>query len=151
MKNPSIKQITLNDCLPLRHQVLWPMLTMQECIDPEDEHSIHMGYCINDRVISCLSIFPHSSTHHQVRKFATHPSFQGQGIGSTLFTRVLATCKKEGISLISLNARMTAIQFYKKFNFHICGKEYSKKNLSFIPMQLALKNFKESNPILPMK
>lgn len=138
--NSTIKEITLTDCLPLRHKVLWPLLTIEECIDPADKDSIHMGYILNDTLISCLTLTPQSMHHCQIRKFATDPAFQRRGIGSTLFTTTLNKLKKNHIKLVTLNARNTAIGFYHKFNFQISGKEFSKKNVLFTPMEINLEN-----------
>lgn len=136
-----IKPISLKDCLPLRREVLWPFLTLEECIDPEDQNSTHIGYCQNNQVISCLSIYPQSSTIYQIRKFATLPSFQRKGIGTKVFTAVLNDLKQKQIEYITLNARITAVEFYKKFNFYFTGEQFIKKNISFLPMQIALKDF----------
>lgn len=144
MLNNTIISITLNDCLLLRHQVLWPHLTEQECIDKEDNNSTHIGYFQNNKIISCLTLTPKTAIHYRIRKFATHPSFQRQGIGSKLFTTVLTRLKKNQIEFVSLNARNTAINFYNKFNFCISGEQFSNKNVLFTPMQLTLKDFEET-------
>ncbi len=141
MQTQNIQTITIKDCLPLRHQVLWPFLSLKECIDPEDQNSTHIGYLINNKVISCLSIYPKTPDNYQIRKFATHPSFQRKGIGTKLFITVLNELKQKNIHSVTLNARSTAINFYKKFNFYFSGKRFIKKNISFIPMQIVLKNF----------
>lgn len=139
MKN--IKPISLEDCLPLRQKVLWPSLTVEECIDPEDQYSKHVGYILDNQVVSCFSIYPKLQNNYQIRKFATSPSFQRKGIGTKLFTTVLNDLKQKKIEFVTLNARITAVEFYKKFDFYLSGEKFIKKNIPFIPMQIALKDF----------
>ncbi len=48
--------------------------------------------------------------------------YRGKGIGSALMRRFMSICKSEGILSVRLEVRTTnfkAIEFYKKFGFHI--------------------------------
>ncbi|MDI2111914.1 GNAT family N-acetyltransferase [Commensalibacter nepenthis] len=135
-----IHQIQLEDCLPLRRDILWPSFDLQDCIEPGDENAIHYGYLINNQVISCLSVFYRTPSRRQIRKFATASKYQNQRIGSTLFKTVLQKLKNDNVSSIYLNARSTAVRFYEKFNFTYFDTEFTKNNVTFFPMELNLIN-----------
>ncbi|CAI3923077.1 MULTISPECIES: GNAT family N-acetyltransferase [Commensalibacter] len=138
MLHNSIKQIELSDCLNLRRDILWPNGTLQDCIEEDDENATHYGYIKDQKVISCLSVFYRSPIRYQIRKFATKTDYQNRGIGSFLFHHILLELANKKIETIYLNARVTAIRFYEKFQFQPFDKEFSKKGVSFLPMELNL-------------
>lgn len=138
MLHPPIQQIELRDCLDLRRDILWPNASLQDCIEEDDEHATHYGYIKDQKTISCISVFYRSPTRYQIRKFATKTDYQNQGIGSFLFQNILQELAKKQIETIYLNARITAIRFYEKFHFQPFDKEFSKKGVCFLPMELNL-------------
>lgn len=133
-----IQQVHLNDCLKLRKEVLWPSATLQECTEEGDDQALHFGYVKDQHIISCLSVFYRTPTRYQIRKFATQTAYQNQGIGSYLFKNVLQELINKQIETVYLNARTTAVRFYEKFQFKAFDKEFSKKNVTFLPMELDL-------------
>lgn len=133
-----IQSITLHDCLKLRRDVLWPQFSLQDCIEDEDEQAMHYGYIKNQEIISCLSVFYRTPIRYQIRKFATQTQYQNQGIGTLLFSTVLQKLINKQIQTVYLNARITALRFYEKFDFKVFDKEFSKKNVTFLPMELNL-------------
>ncbi|MDI2089981.1 GNAT family N-acetyltransferase [Commensalibacter oyaizuii] len=134
-----IENITLEECLPLRRDVLWPLLHTQDCIEAGDEDATHYGYCVDNKIISCLSVFFRTPERYQIRKFATHAYYQNKGIGSILFTHVLKTLKQQQVQTVYLNARFTAVRFYEKFNFKRFDQEFTKNNVLFVPMEFDLR------------
>ncbi|CAI3922677.1 Ribosomal protein S18 acetylase RimI and related acetyltransferases (RimI) (PDB:1GHE) [Commensalibacter communis] len=138
MTSYHIRHIQLEDCLQLRRDILWPSFKLQDCMEPGDEDATHYGYLINDQVISCLSVFYRTPNRRQIRKFATESHYQNRGIGSTLFKTVLQELKKDHVASVYLNARSTATRFYEKFNFTYFDTEFTKNNVTFVPMELDL-------------
>ncbi|CAK7193513.1 hypothetical protein COMNV_01731 [Commensalibacter sp. Nvir] len=138
MNTYTIEQIPIVECLKLRKKILAPFSTLEECKLSEDDQGRHYGYISQDKVLSCLSIFKRPLNAYQIRKFATDTDYQKQGIGSTIFHFALNLLKEEASSKILINARSTAIGFYRKFGFQICGECYMKANITYQFMELSL-------------
>ena len=51
-----------------------------------------------------------------------HRKYRGKGLGSNLMKTFLVTCKKKGVRYIDLNAKNTALGFYRNFGFKTEGK-----------------------------
>lgn len=134
----AIQLIELQDCLQLRRDILWPNASLQDCIEEGDEQATHYGYIQNKQVISCLSVFFRTPKRYQIRKFATKTEYQNQGIGTFLFQHVLQMLIQKQAETVYLNARSTATRFYEKFQFQPFDKEFSKSNVTFLPMELNL-------------
>ncbi|KAF9063297.1 hypothetical protein BDP27DRAFT_1427010 [Rhodocollybia butyracea] len=108
------KQITVEQTLPLRHQVLWPELSIEKVKLPEDANGWHFGAFVDDPMtkdnngpIAVISLFldpipiddtsvisrdisdslsspPTPAQNARFRKFACKTSMQGRGIGTAL-------------------------------------------------------------------
>jgi ribosomal-protein-alanine N-acetyltransferase len=69
----------------------------------------------------------------QITNIATHPEYRGKGAASSMLEAMLAICKKEKISSITLEVRIsniTALNLYKKYRFSQEGlrKQYYADN-----------------------
>ena len=56
------------------------------------------------------------------------PSHQHQGYGEKLLLEIMQTAKNKGAKNIMLNARTTAVGFYKKLGFQQVGHVYSSQS-----------------------
>lgn len=89
----------------------------------------------NQVVATAIAIRHKRRTQHSVTisTLATHPEFQGQGIGSRFMKELINTLKNEGIKRIDLYAEADnpiALNFYEKLGFQHEGtlKKYFKRN-----------------------
>lgn len=89
----SIRQIEVQDTIPLRHSVLWPEQDISYVSLPEDAEGYHFGAFLppHDKPISIISLFlaPLPQTEDsellsnyagaaRFRKFACDPAYQGR-------------------------------------------------------------------------
>ncbi len=130
-----IRTITADDCLALRHRVLWPQCPVAYARLAGDEVAQHFGLYLDTRLVSCLSVFTLNVGECQIRKFATDTEYQHQGHGSKLMTYVLAQLENQGIHHILLNARLTATPFYARFDFRAIGAVYYKQDIPYVVME----------------
>ena len=128
--------VTTEQCLDIRHEVLWPGLSRDECRLEEDDSALHFGILHNGELVSCLSVFMSDDATCQIRKFATRQAFQGKGFGRYLFAQVIEKMQARGAKLIFLNARISALAFYKKQGFITEGTPFYKRGVEFIRMTL---------------
>jgi predicted GNAT family N-acyltransferase len=61
---------------------------------------------------------------HQLRGMATAPELQGGGLGSRLLAAGVSACRDRGSELVWAHARSTALAFYERHGFTVCGDEY---------------------------
>ncbi|HSM63201.1 MAG TPA: GNAT family N-acetyltransferase [Gillisia sp.] len=128
-----VKKISASATYPLRSQVLRPGRPVSECYfhGDDEEDSFHLGVFKNETIIGVASFIKNSSPffdpefQYQLRGMAVVPEFKGMGKGALLL--------KEGESMISeknpdpflwFNARMSAVEFYKKHGYQTFGNKF---------------------------
>lgn len=129
-----VTELTVDDCIDLRHEVLWPDLPRDESRVAGDEAARHFGIVRDSVVVSCLSVFRDGKQQMQIRKFATQQALQGQGIGTLLLTEVLGILQQEGVHQVFLDARQAAVPFYLRTGFITEGSPFIRKGLTYIRM-----------------
>ncbi|NIF22364.1 GNAT family N-acetyltransferase [Candidatus Pantoea multigeneris] len=130
---PQIVLLSVDECLPLRQQVLWPDRDISFSRVEGDEQAQHFGIREREQLICCLSVFACSDNRFQIRKFATAIGYQGRGLGTHLLRAVLNTLKD---TQVVLDARLSASAFYQRFGFIPVAETFYKSDIAFIRMQL---------------
>ncbi|MEZ8782325.1 GNAT family N-acetyltransferase [Vibrio splendidus] len=130
-----IKQLSAIEVLPVRHQVLWPDKPMSFCMVPNDEHATHYGAFIGGQLVCVASIYIQGN-EARLRKFATLPEFQGQGIGSNVIDHAISNLKDSNIQYFWCDARTTALGFYQKFGMAVEGPEFEKSGVVYYKMSV---------------
>lgn len=124
-----IKEIDANSTYQLRHKILRPNQTIDDCkypLDLEDE-TIHLGAFINDKIISIASFFFEKNENfkaqkqYRLRGMATLPSHRNQKAGSSLVKKAEEIMIKNNIDLWWCNARTTVSDYYAKLGLEILG------------------------------
>lgn len=126
--------VTLDNCLDIRHPVLWPQLPRDASRVEGDDDALHFGVLHDGKLVSCLSVFMLDTSVCQIRKFATLETHQGQGFGGFLFQSVLEKMAADGVHDVCLDARIGAVNFYKKFGFRAEGEHFFKKGVEYVRM-----------------
>ncbi|WBU49565.1 GNAT family N-acetyltransferase [Kosakonia pseudosacchari] len=130
--------ITLEQCLNIRHTVLWPHLARNASRVEGDDDARHFGVLESGQVVSCLSVFMLDERRCQIRKFATLQTHQQQGYGRFLLQSVLETLVQAGVEFVQLDARTSAAVFYARFGFIAQGEPFYKKEVQYIRMSRGL-------------
>ena len=91
----------------------------------------HYLLLIDKEVVSGLTLIKEvQSNNYQIRGMFTLPKFRKMGYGSKLLTKVEFENFNKGKSCtIWCNARIEAVDFYKKNNYKIVGKKFLIKNI----------------------
>jgi GNAT superfamily N-acetyltransferase len=119
-----ILDITADEALWIRHQVLWPDKPAEFCRVEGDDQAVHLGGFVNNQLVSALSLFDKGS-FIQLRKFATLQQHQGQGHGTALMRAAMDRADGMG-KPIRLHARSGAIAFYERHGFTQQGEPFQK-------------------------
>lgn len=109
--------ITLEQCLDIRHTVLWPHFPRNASRVEGDDDARHFGVLESGQIVSCLSVFMLDERRCRIRKFATLQTHQQQGYGRFLLQGVLEKLVMAGVEFVQLDARTSAAAFYARFGF----------------------------------
>lgn len=96
----------------------------------EDDHGIHFGGFMNNRLIAVVSLFQ-NGTDFQFRKFAVDEGYQGQGIGGQLLAYFTDFAEQEGGTRLWCNARISAFGFYDKNGFSHTGEFFNRGGFEY--------------------
>lgn len=129
-----IKEISIDEALPIRHKAMWPDKDLDFVRVPGDEKAIHLGLFVNRKLISVVSVFE-KENGAQFRKFATLPEYQGKGYGSKLLVYMIGHVQKMDIQKIWCNARVSKIDFYNGFGLTTTDRTFQKSGLDYIVME----------------
>ncbi|KAG6379273.1 hypothetical protein JVT61DRAFT_11728 [Boletus reticuloceps] len=157
-----IRQITADLTEELRHLVLWPDKPLDYVRLDEDTHGYHFGAFVpsRDKPAAVISAFfepipsvgsssdrTASSDHGasaRFRKFACHPEFQGQGIGTSLLRYAASHCASMGATVLWCDARLSSSQWYEKRGLVPFGDTFFKATVEYTRMKMVLVNGREA-------
>ncbi|KAK7453315.1 hypothetical protein VKT23_011991 [Stygiomarasmius scandens] len=151
----TLAQITVEQTLPLRHEVLWPDLPIEKVKLSEDSNGWHFGALMDgtESAVAVISLFlePLPSHAHEIppennmgtaaarfRKFACKSNMQGRGIGTRLLDHTLHFARTElGASTVWCDARTSTSQWYEKRGFTPFGNKFYKGSVEYICMKIS--------------
>ena len=136
--SPHIEQIRLELALRIRHKAMYPDENPEVVELPDDGEGIHFGLFDNNQLISVISWFRRSETEAQFRKFGTLEQFRNLGYGAQLMNYIIDFTKGEGIETLWCNARLDALNFYKRLGFRQTETQFNKNGIDYIVIQLEL-------------
>ncbi|RZL05792.1 MAG: GNAT family N-acetyltransferase [Pedobacter sp.] len=135
MHNNQIEQIPYYLTWKLRHEVMYPELSIEDVKLENDIIGLHFGLYAEFKLTSVVSLFEQGNLV-QLRKFATAQDQQGNGYGTQLLEYVIDFSEKTiGANILWCNARMIALPFYEKFGFKPAGDTWEAMGYTFIKME----------------
>lgn len=132
-----VLRIKAIDTHPIRHKMLRPNGTLEDCIfqGDNDELTFHLGAFVDKKLVSVASFyfernenFP-DPNQFRLRGMATLPEYQGQGLSSALLRTAFPVIKQNQCTLLWCNAREKAMGFYLKLGFVPSGEQFSIPNI----------------------
>jgi hypothetical protein len=120
----------------LRYEVLRKPLGMVYTPEQlaEEATETHVIAVADAKVVGVLLLKRISDTKMKMRQFAVDDAFQGQGIGSALVAFAEDFAIENGFSIITLNARMTAVPFYERLGYDVVGDEFVEVGIPHLRM-----------------
>ncbi len=98
----------------------------------------HIGAFINSEMVGVLLLVPLDNHEIKMRQVAVNFAFQGKNIGSKLVTFAESLAVSRGYQRMILNARQTAVPFYRKLGYEIVGDVFTEVTIPHFKMQKAL-------------
>lgn len=126
--------------LILRQKILRAPLGLDindEDLSSENGH-LHFGLFDDTNILACVIAVPLEQGKVKIRQMAVSEKLQGTGLGSKLFENCLKELKEKGFKKVELNARKTAVGFYKKRGFQIEGEEFIEVSIPHFKMTRTL-------------
>lgn len=134
----TIKAISWQETLPIRHMVLWPDKPESFCQVDGDEQALHYGLYCNDQLVCVASVFIENN-RARLRKFATLESHQRQGLGSQMIAHILSELQAQNIGYFWCDARISAVAFYQRFGLEKLSERFYKADIGYYQMGMAIK------------
>ena len=124
-----VTELSLQDILPLRVEVLRKGTPATECSYPEDSYgdAVHLGIVRQSRVIATSTWFTKQCplvvdvAAMQLKGMAVAENLHGEGLGEQLIAAGIDIAKDRGVSLVWARARDSALGFYVKCDFVAVG------------------------------
>ena len=110
---------------------------MEFCHIDEDTDGLHFVDFVNEVLICVASVY-FTLPKARLRKFATDPRYQNQGIGSTMLKHIIDTLKNAQIEYLWCDARESALNIYQRFDMHKCSERFYKAGVAYYKMEVAL-------------
>jgi len=126
--------------IDLRYHILRKPLGLsftQEELE-EEKNNIHIGCFDDDRLEGCCMLVPVDKATVQLRQMAVISGLQGKGIGKVLMQFAENISRDLGYKKIVMHARKTAIGFYEKLGYTICGSEFLEVTIPHFTMEKVL-------------
>lgn len=111
----------------------------QQCfyldMDDIDYYSTHLFIWSDKKVITYARLFRDSETNifHIGRMLTT---IRGKGYGKYLMSAAVIESKKQGASIISIDAQTHAIKFYEQLGFKVVSEEFIEAGIPHKKMEL---------------
>jgi ribosomal protein S18 acetylase RimI-like enzyme len=94
--------------------------------DDLENSSIHVMVCKKDRIpIGVGRAYFNSPEEAQIRYMAVEENYLGKGVGSLILRELEKRIKEKGGIYVVLNARESAVDFYKKHGYDIVEKAHT--------------------------
>ena len=113
----------------VRHPVLRKGRPLESCIFDGDEQAstLHLGAYLDEKLVGVLSAYKKQhpafdeKNAYQVRGVAVLETHQTNGIGRLLMHCIERELSRKKVPLLWLNARLSAVPFYKKLGYKVEG------------------------------
>ncbi|MDD1796148.1 GNAT family N-acetyltransferase [Enterovibrio sp. ZSDZ42] len=134
-----IKKITWQETIDIRHRVLWPENPASFCELNGDVDALHLGAFIEGQLVCVASVFI-DGNRARLRKFATLPEYQGQGVGGAVLSTILNgnILSDQGVENFWCDARESAMSLYKRFGMLPEGQRFYKGDIPYFRMNIQL-------------
>tara|TARA_B100000674_G_scaffold16828_1_gene11994 strand:+ start:1143 stop:1577 length:435 start_codon:yes stop_codon:yes gene_type:complete len=127
-----IKEVKASNIRRTRHRNLRqgkPYSTTSYKRDDEST-TFHLACLLNNEPISCATFYPENNNFfskekaYRLRGMATDLEYRKKGIGKKIMLQAFEKIKKKKGTLLWCNARLVAVDFYKKLGLQIKGEEF---------------------------
>lgn len=100
-----------------------------------EKNDILLGFFDEDVLEGCCILTQIDSTTVKLRQMAVIAGLQGKGIGRAIMYYAEMVAREAGFKKMIMNARKTAVGFYEKLDYTICGDEFLEVTIPHFTME----------------
>ncbi|MHB1146811.1 MAG: GNAT family N-acetyltransferase [Lutibacter sp.] len=125
-----IKEISAEETFPIRLEVLRKNIPLPHEFNGDfDSETFHLGAFKKEELIAVSSYMKASNknfegSQYQLRGMATLTEYQGFGAGKLMLEMAVQILKEKNSNVLWCNARIAAVEFYKKQGFQTIGEKF---------------------------
>jgi predicted N-acetyltransferase YhbS len=116
----------------LRKEVLWPHKSFENCVLDSDRlpSTFHFGVQIEGLTVATVTLQQERSSklqqekQYRLRAMAVREGYRGQGLGDVIVEAGLNHLFELGIEVVWCDARVAALNFYRRLQFEELEEEY---------------------------
>jgi ribosomal protein S18 acetylase RimI-like enzyme len=130
--NSSPQMLPPEEIQQLRNEVLWPHKTFENCILETDRlpTTFHFGVQLDGLTVATVTLQQEGSSkllqekQYRLRAMAVREGYRGQGFGDAIVEEGLKHLKEMGVEVVWCDARVAALNFYRRLQFQELEEEY---------------------------
>jgi len=103
-----------------------------------EKEDILMGAFEDEKLLGCCLLTQMDKDTLRLRQMAVPNSMQGKGIGRALMIFCENVARDRGYKRLIMHARKTALGFYEKLGYRVCGDEFVEVTIPHYIMEKAL-------------
>jgi len=103
-----------------------------------EKEEILIGAFEEEKMLGCCMLIKQDPSSVRLRQMAVLNNLQGKGIGRTLMQFAENIARDRGFHKITMHARKTAVGFYEKLGYRVCGQEFEEVTIPHYVMEKLL-------------
>src|SRR5687768_7629155 len=104
----------------------------------KEKEEILIGAFEEEKMLSCCMLIKQDPATVRLRHMAVLNNLQGKGIGRALMQFAENIARDRGFHKITMHARKTAVGFYEKLGYRVCGQEFEEVTIPHYVMEKPL-------------
>jgi ribosomal protein S18 acetylase RimI-like enzyme len=104
----------------------------------KEKEEILIGAFEEEKMLGCCMLIKQDPATVRLRQMAVLNNLQGKGIGRALMQFAENIARDRGFHKITMHARKTAIGFYEKLGYRVCGQEFEEVTIPHYVMEKLL-------------
>ncbi len=91
-----------------------------------EKNEILIGAFEEEKMLGCCMLVQEAEKHCRLRQMAVINKLQGKGIGRALMIFAENIARDRGYKKLTMHARKTALGFYERLGYNVCGDEFAE-------------------------
>lgn len=104
----------------------------------KEKEEILIGAFEDEKMLGCCMLIKQDPATVRLRQMAVLNNLQGKGIGRALMQFAENIARDRGFHKITMHARKTAVGFYEKLGYRVCGVEFEEVTIPHYVMEKLL-------------
>lgn len=104
-----------------------------------EKEEILIGAFEEDKLLGCCMLVKEEPGVVRLRQMAVSNNLQGKGIGRALMNFAENIARDRGFKKLTMHARKTAIGFYERLGYEVCGNEFQEVTIPHYVMEKKLR------------